>query len=77
MARPVLTSRPPTKGRESIIVQQPRVPDFGLQVRINFLHDLKAVAERAKMKKEDFWLHKFGATFATRRLGTGIGLRAV
>ncbi len=29
------------------------------------LVSLKAVAERAKVDKEDFWLHKFRATFAT------------
>ena len=32
---------------------------------MNFLDDLKAVAERANLHKENFWLHKFGATFAT------------
>jgi site-specific recombinase XerD len=31
----------------------------------------------AKMKKENFWLHKFRATFATRCLWNGIDLRTV
>jgi integrase/recombinase XerD len=38
---------------------------------------LKAIAERAKLDKEDFWLHKFRATFATRCLWAGVDLRTV
>ena len=49
----------------------------GCNVKMNFLDDLKAVAERAKMRKEDFWLHKFRATFATRYLWKGEDLRTV
>ena len=30
---------------------------------------LKAVAERAKLDRDDFWLHRFRATFATRCSG--------
>jgi integrase len=52
-------------------------PTSGCNVKMNFLDDLKAVAERAKMKKENFWLHKFRATFATRCLWSGIDLRTV
>jgi len=38
---------------------------------------LKACTERAKLDKDDFWLHKFRATFATRCLWTGVDLRTV
>jgi len=38
---------------------------------------LKAVAKRAKLKEEDFWLHKFRATFATWSLWAGVDLRTV
>jgi integrase/recombinase XerD len=49
----------------------------GCNVKMNFLDDLKAVAERAKLKPENFWLHKFRATFATRCLWAGVDLRTV
>ncbi len=39
--------------------------------------DLKAVAERANLQKENFWLHKFRATFATWHLWNGVDLRTV
>jgi integrase/recombinase XerD len=45
--------------------------------KLNFLDDLKAVAERAKLNAEDFWLHKFRATFATKNLWAGVDLRTV
>ena len=35
--------------------------------KLDFLDCLKAVAERAKLDSDGFWLHKFRATFATRR----------
>jgi integrase/recombinase XerD len=41
-------------------------PTAGCNPKLNFLDDLKAVAERAGLNPEDFWLHKFRATFATR-----------
>ena len=44
---------------------------------LDFLDDLKAVAERAKLDPEDFSLHKFRATFATRCLWAGVDLRTV
>ena len=44
---------------------------------MNFLDDLKAVAERAELNPEDFGLHKFRATFATRCLWAGVDLRTV
>jgi len=52
-------------------------PTSGCNVKMNFLDDLKAVAERAELKAEDFWLHKFRATFATRCLWAGVDLRTV
>ena len=35
------------------------------------------MAERAELDRENFWLHKFRATFATRCLGAGVDLRTV
>ena len=52
-------------------------PTSGCHPKQNFLDDLKACAERAKLKKEDFWLHKFRATFATWSLWAGVDLRTV
>jgi integrase/recombinase XerD len=52
-------------------------PTAGCKPKLNFLDDLKAVAERAKLDPENFWLHKFRATFATRHLQSGIDLRTV
>lgn len=52
-------------------------PTSGCNVKMNFLDDLKAVAERAEQNPEDFWLHKFRATFATRCLWAGVDLRTV
>jgi site-specific recombinase XerD len=53
------------------------LPTTGCNPKLNFLDDLKAVAERAKLDPEDFWLHKFRATFATRCLWAGVDLRTV
>jgi integrase/recombinase XerD len=52
-------------------------PTSGCNPKMNFLDDLKAVAERAKLDKDGFWLHKFRATFATRCLWAGVDLRTV
>lgn len=52
-------------------------PTSGCNVKMNFLDDLKAVAERAKLNPDNFWLHKFRATFATRCLWAGVDLRTV
>ena len=49
----------------------------GCNPKLNFLDDLKAVAERAKLDKDNFWLHKFRATFATWSLWAGVDLRTV
>ena len=52
-------------------------PTKGCNPKLDFLDCLKAVAERAKLNEEDFWLHKFRATFATRCLWAGVDLRTV
>ncbi|HEX3740236.1 MAG TPA: site-specific integrase [Terriglobales bacterium] len=52
-------------------------PTTGYKPKLDFLDCLKAVAERAKLDKENFWLHKFRATFATRCLWAGVDLRTV
>ena len=52
-------------------------PTAGCRPKLNFLDDLKAVAERASLKLENFFLHKFRATFATWHLWAGVDLRTV
>ena len=52
-------------------------PTAGCNPKLDFLDCLKAVADRAKLDKENFWLHKFRATFATRCLWAGVDLRTV
>jgi integrase len=52
-------------------------PTAGCQPKLDFLDGLKAVAERAKLDKDNFWLHKFRATFATWSLWAGVDLRTV
>jgi len=52
-------------------------PTAGCKPKLDFLDCLKAVAERAKLDEDDFWLHKFRATFATRCLWAGVDLRTV
>lgn len=52
-------------------------PTAGCNPKLDFLDCLKACAERAKLDPENFWLHKFRATFATRCLWEGIDLRTV
>jgi integrase len=52
-------------------------PTAGCNPKLDFLDGLKAVAERAKLDKENFWLHKFRATFATKCLCAGVDLRTV
>ena len=52
-------------------------PTSGCNPKLDFLDCLKACAERAKLDKEDFWLHKFRSTFATRCLWAGVDLRTV
>jgi integrase len=52
-------------------------PTAGCNPKLDFLDCLKACAERAKLNKDNFWLHKFRATFATRCLWAGVDLRTV
>jgi integrase len=52
-------------------------PTAGCKPKLDFLDCLKAAAERAEMEKENFWLHKFRATFATWSLWAGVDLRTV
>ena len=52
-------------------------PTAGCNPKLDFLDCLKACAERAELDKEDFWLHKFRSTFATRCLWAGVDLRTV
>jgi integrase/recombinase XerD len=52
-------------------------PTAGCRPKLDFLDTLKAVAERAKLDKQNFWLHKFRATFATWSLWAGVDLRTV
>ena len=52
-------------------------PTAGCKPKLDFLDCLKAVADRAELGEENFWLHKFRATFATRCLWAGVDLRTV
>ena len=52
-------------------------PTAGCNPKLDFLDRLKACAERAKLDKDNFWLHKFRATFATKCLWAGVDLRTV
>jgi integrase/recombinase XerD len=52
-------------------------PTAGCKPKLDFLDSLKTVAERAKLNKDNFWLHKFRATFATWSLWAGVDLRTV
>jgi integrase/recombinase XerD len=52
-------------------------PTAGCNPKLDFLDCLKSVAERAKLDPDQFWLHKFRATFATRCLWAGVDLRTV
>jgi integrase/recombinase XerD len=52
-------------------------PTAGCNPKLDFLDGLKAVAERAGLDKDEFWLHKFRATFATWHLWSGVDLRTV
>ena len=52
-------------------------PTAGCNPKLNFLDCLKDIAERAGLNRENFWLHKFRATFATWALWGGVDLRTV
>jgi integrase/recombinase XerD len=52
-------------------------PTAGCRPKLDFLDCLKVVAKRAGLEPENFWLHKFRATFATWSLWAGVDLRTV
>jgi integrase len=52
-------------------------PTAGCNTKLDFLDCLKAIAERAELDPDNFWLHKFRATFATWHLWAGVDLRTV
>ena len=52
-------------------------PTAGCNPKLDFLDCLKACADRANLDPDNFWLHKFRATFATRCLWAGVDLRTV
>ena len=52
-------------------------PTAGCRPKLDFLDCLKAIAERAGLEPENFWLHKFRATYATWSLWDGVDLRTV
>jgi len=52
-------------------------PTAGCKPKLDFLDCLKSCAKRAELEKENFWLHKFRATFATWSLWAGVDLRTV
>jgi len=52
-------------------------PTSGCNPKLDFLDCLKTCAERAELAKDNFWLHKFRSTFATRCLWAGVDLRTV
>jgi integrase len=52
-------------------------PTTSCKPNTHFLEYLKDVAKRAKLDPNNFWLHKFRATFATWHLWKGVDLRTV
>lgn len=57
---------------------QSAISDFRMRSQTRFPRLLEGVcAERAELDKDEFWLHKFRSTFATRCLWAGVDLRTV
>lgn len=52
-------------------------PNSNCSPKGHSLRMCKTVERRAELPKDDFWLHKFRATFATRALRSGVDLRTV
>ena len=52
-------------------------PTSGCRPKLDFLDCLKAVVKRTRLDPDNFWLHKFRATFATKCLWAGVDLRTV
>lgn len=52
-------------------------PTTRCRPKFDLLDVCKSVAERAGLNRDEFWLHKFRATFATEHLWAGVDLRTV
>jgi len=52
-------------------------PTAGCRPKLDFLDCLKAAVTRTRLDPDNFWLHKFRATFATKCLWAGVDLRTV
>ena len=52
-------------------------PTTGCRPKLDFLDTCKAIADRARLNPNNFWLHKFRSTFATWALWNGVDLRTV
>ena len=52
-------------------------PTAGCRPKLDFLDACKAIAKRANLNPDHFYLHKFRATFATWALWSGVDLRTV
>jgi len=52
-------------------------PTAGCNPRLDFLDRCKAIAKRAGLNPDAFWLHKFRSTFATWAPWAGVDLRTV
>lgn len=52
-------------------------PTSGCRPKLDFLDACKAISLRAKLNPDEFYLHKFRATFATWALWSGVDLRTV
>ena len=52
-------------------------PTTGGKPKTDFLEVCKAIAKRAGLDPDNWWLHKFRATFATMHLQAGVDLRTV
>jgi integrase len=52
-------------------------PTSGHRPKLDFLDACKAIAARGNLNTDNFWLHKFRATFATWALWGGVDLRTV
>lgn len=52
-------------------------PTKGCRPCVHFLDFCNAIAERAGLDSDNFWLHKFRATFATRALRSGVDVVTV
>jgi integrase/recombinase XerD len=50
-------------------------PSSGCRPKLDFLDACKAAANGANLNPDNFWLHKFRATFATWALWNGVDLR--